>query len=72
MSARLQVLHLTSPLRRKGLATLRGLTILGARDRSSLLTRLNWAVEMMAGKAFSTRTGSAPSLAFTPQVSVPV
>ena len=72
MSARLQVLHLTSPLRRKGLATLRGLTTLGARDRSSLLTRLNWALEVMAGKAFSTRTGSAPFLAFTPQVSVPV
>ena len=31
MSARLQVLHFTSPLRRKGLAVLRGLTTLGAR-----------------------------------------
>ena len=72
MSARLQALHLTSPLRRKGLATLRGLTILGALERINLTTRLNWAVETIAGNASSTRTGSALSLAFTPQINVPV
>ena len=45
---------------------------MGARRRSCWLTRRNWALEMMAGNAFSTRTGSALSLAFAPQINVPV
>ena len=36
------------------------------------LTRRNWALETMAGKAFSTRTGSALSLPLAPQSNVPV
>ena len=72
MSAFLQVLHLTSPLRRKALATLRGLMIFGARERRSLLTRSNCFLAIMAGNAFSTRTGSAPFLALAPQIKVPV
>ena len=51
---------------------LRGWDVLGARARISLPTRLNWALVMMAGNAFSTRTGSALSFAFTPQIRVPV
>ena len=72
MSARLQVLHLTSPLSRKELPTLLGLTTLGARRRSCRLTRRNRVLETMAGNAFSTRTGSAPSFALAPQTRVPV
>ena len=66
MSALLHVLHLTIPLRRKELPTLRGWATLGARRRNCLPTRWNWVLETMAGNAFSTRTGSALSLAFTP------
>ena len=56
----------------KVLPTLRGWDLLGARARISLPTRLNWAFVMMAGNAFSTRTGSALSFAFAPQTRVPV
>ena len=45
---------------------------MGARERISLTTRLYWALETIAGNASSTRTGSAPSLAFKPQTNVPV
>ena len=45
---------------------------MGARARISLPTRPNWALVMMAGNAFSTRTGSALSFAFAPQIMVPV
>ena len=45
---------------------------LGARERISLLTRRNWAFEMMPGNAFSSRTGSALSFAVVPQTRVPV
>ena len=41
----------------------------GARDPSSLLTLWNCRLETMAGCAFSTRTGGAPSLALVPQTS---
>ena len=47
-------------------------TFFGARDPSSLLTLWNCRLETMAGCAFSTRTGGAPSLALVPQTSVPV
>ena len=36
------------------------------------LTRRNWALETIAGNAFSTLTGSVLILAFTPQSNVPV
>ena len=72
MSALLQVLHFTSPLSRKGLPTLRGLAILGARELMSLETRSNCFLVMMAENAFSTLTGAALSLAFVPQTKVPV
>ena len=51
------------------LPTLRGWDVLGARARISLPTRPNWALVMVAGNAFSTRTGSALSFAFAPQIS---
>ena len=54
------------------LPTLRGWDLLGARERISLPTLLNWSLVMMAVNACSTRTGSAWSLAFTPQSIVPV
>ena len=54
------------------LPTLRGWDFLGARARISLATRPNWVLLMMAGNAFSTRTGSALSLALRPQTRVPV
>ena len=40
---------------------------MGARELKCFPTRRNWALVTMAGNAFSTRTGSALSLAFTPQ-----
>ena len=52
------------------LPTLRGWLFLGARERSFRFTRRNWALETMAGNAFSTRTGSALFLASTPQTKV--
>ena len=52
------------------LPTLRGWDVLGARERISLLTRLNWALVTMAGNAFSTRTGSALSFECVPQTRV--
>ena len=54
------------------LPTLRGCAIFGARERISLLTRWDLALEMMAGNAFSIRMGSALSFALAPQISVPV
>ena len=45
---------------------------MGARELRCFPTRRNWALVTMAGNAFSTRTGSAWSLAFTPQSIVPV
>ena len=54
------------------LPTLRGWLLLGARERSFRFTRRNRALETMAGNAFSTRTGSALSLASAPQTRAPV
>ena len=54
------------------LPTLRGCAFLGARERSFRFTRRNRDLETMAGNAFSTLTGSAPSLASVPQTRVPV
>ena len=71
-SALLHALHLSRPLSRWVLPTLRGLMTLGARERIRLLTRWDLALEMMAGNAFSMRTGSALSFALAPQISVPV
>ena len=53
------------------LPTLRGWETLGARERSILFTRSDWALVTVAGNAFSTRTGSAPSLALLPQTRMP-
>ena len=53
------------------LPTLRGLVTLGARERIILFTRSNWSLVTVAGNAFSTRTGSAPSFALLPQTRVP-
>ena len=73
MSARLQVLHLTSPLRRKGLATLRGLTTLGARDLQQFADAAELVLGDDGGKGVLHLHGVGPVLGeFTPQVSVPV
>ena len=45
---------------------------MGARERIRALTRLNLALETMAGNAFSMRTGSDFTLPVVPQRSVPV
>ena len=45
---------------------------MGARERISLLTRWDLALEMMAGNAFSIRIGSALSLALAPQIKISV
>ena len=68
----MHALHLSRPLSRWVLPTLRGLMTLGARERIRLLTRWDLALEMMAGNAFSIRIGSALSLALAPQIRVPV
>ena len=49
-----------------------GLTLLGALDRIMAAMRVNWSRETIAGKVFSTRTGSDLSLALVPQTRVPV
>ena len=54
------------------LPTLRGCAIFGARERISLLTRWDLALEMMAGNAFSIRIGSALSFALAPQIKISI
>ena len=45
---------------------------MGARERICRFTLRNWVLVTMAGKAFSTLTGSPLSLAPSPHTKVPV